>query len=233
MPEKICRWPSSPPSSRKRSSLSEPSTKPHSSTLPIRMSTFAKSPIPIVPSVGGTSVPMLLSFPGAAAFGTEVPPTGGAGAVGRLSLLASVMASICLGSMRVIRGSNGEMRWSSRGSAASSQRSTGARRNCSARAAVAGSTGLSAVASTRNRFRPWLQTACSCASAPSCLAITQGLCLVDVAVGFVGQRHHLAHGLAEVVARVACFAPRACPRRSARTSPDREAPRPGARRSAC
>ena len=48
MPEKICRVPSSPASSSKRSSLSEPSTKPHSTTRPTRRSSLEKSSIEIV-----------------------------------------------------------------------------------------------------------------------------------------------------------------------------------------
>ncbi|MNV49837.1 hypothetical protein D3C71_1418070 [compost metagenome] len=95
-------------------------------------------------------------------------------AAARVSLEASVMASIIFGSIRVNSGAYTAMVCAVSGRAMSVQSWTGAARKVSAWAAVDGRIGLSAVTSTRNRFRPWVQTDCSCASAPSCLAITHG-----------------------------------------------------------
>ena len=67
----------------------------------------------------------------------------------------------------MLRASNG---W-----ATSSQCVIWAAKKPSACATVRGSTGFNAAASTRNKFKPCVHTACSCASAPSCLANTHGL----------------------------------------------------------
>ena len=68
--------------------------------------------------------------------------------------------------------------------------------------ATRGSTGFSAAASTRNRFRPCVHTACSSRVGAVLLGEHPRLVLVDVAVGLVGQRHRLAQHAGGLVALV-------------------------------
>ena len=65
-------------------------------------------------------------------------------------------------------------------------------------AANAGRTGFKQSARSRNRVSAVLQTACSSASLPSCLASSQGLRVVDELVRDVGQAHDFAQRAAVV-----------------------------------
>src|SRR5690348_280456 len=116
MPEKICRLPSSPASSSKRSSLSEPSTNSQVVTLPMRRSSLAKSSMEMrpgfapstgsgrwIPDSGFVTADFDLSFmdffAGAAgAAGTDAPSD---------SLEASTIASMRLASRRASSGATG------------------------------------------------------------------------------------------------------------------------------
>ena len=100
MPEKIWRLPSSPASSSKRSSLSEPSTNSQATTLPMRRSSLAKSAMPMMPGASGSCLAGAAFFPSFA----FTAAAAGAGPA-RVSRLASTMASTCLGSRRVNSGS--------------------------------------------------------------------------------------------------------------------------------
>src|SRR5512142_1156475 len=112
MPEKIWRLPSSPASSSKRSSLSDPSTNSHCSTVPMRKSSLAKSSMETGVAGEGADAELDDAEPGDA--GSVPLPLAGegwgeGGAAAALtdcrdSFEASTIVSICLASIRVAIG---------------------------------------------------------------------------------------------------------------------------------